>query len=118
MARQRLVPALVYSAALAAVPALSHAQVCTQHTFLDNRPDEGTPGWHEEAQGLAHDADNWYTTQNPAFFSPVPGIPPIGGPRLWRIPVTHKLSDGVSCGSGGVSCKRLGDTALMALGYN
>jgi hypothetical protein len=80
MARQRLVPALVYSAALAAVPALSYAQVCTQHTFLGNRPDEGSPGWHEEAQGLAHDADNWYVSQNPGFFTAFPGGPLLGGP--------------------------------------
>jgi hypothetical protein len=118
MARQRLVPALVYSAALAAVPALSQAQVCTQHTFLGNRPDEGNPGWHEEAQGLAHDADNWYVSQNPGFFVASPGGPLLGGPQLWRIPVTHDLGHGVGCGDTGVSCKRLFDTPLFALGYN
>jgi hypothetical protein len=101
---------------LAAAPALADAQVCTQHTYLGNRPDEGNPGWHEEAQGLAHDADNWYVSQNPGFF--VVGGTIQGGPKLWRIPVTHDLADGVDCGDTGVSCKRLFDTPLFGLGYN
>jgi HYR domain len=101
---------------LAAAPALADAQVCTQHTFLGNRPDEGNPGWHQEAQGLAHDADNWYVSQNPGFF--VVGGTIQGGPKLWRIPVTHDLADGVDCGDTGVSCKRLFDTPLFGLGYN
>src|SRR6185295_10772046 len=81
--------------------------------FLGNRPDEGTPGWHEEAQGLAHDADNWYVSQNPGF-----GVTFQGGPQLWRIPVTRDLAHDVGCGDTGVSCKRLFDTPLFALGYN
>ena len=40
-----------------------HAQIaqpcCAQHTFIGNSPDEGNPGWHQEAQGLTHDADYW-----------------------------------------------------------
>jgi hypothetical protein len=91
--------------------------ICTQHTYLGNRPDEGNPGWHREAQGLAHDADNWYVSQNPGFFLP-PGGPLQGGPQLWRIPVTHDLAAGVDCGDAGVSCKRLLDTPLFGLGYN
>lgn len=97
------------------------AQVCSTHTYLGNNPDEGNPGWHEEAQGLAHDADYWYMTQNPAFqISPFQTPPAIigGGPRLWRVPVTTNLGSGVDCGHGGVSCGSLRDTALMAHGYN
>ena len=96
------------------------AQVCATHTYLGNNPDEGNPGWHEEAQGLTHDADYWYITQNPPLIpSPVLESPIVtGGPRLWRIPVTHDLASGVSCGSGGVSCNRLLDTPLFTHGYN
>jgi hypothetical protein len=97
-----------------------HAQIaqpcCSQHTFLGNSPDEGNPGWHQEAQGLTHDADYWYVTQNPAF-RPL-GNEVVGGPRLWRIPVTTNLSSGVDCGAGGVSCKELRDTPLFQAGYN
>jgi hypothetical protein len=32
--------------------------------------------------------------------------------------VTHDLGQGVDCGDTGVSCKRLFDTPLFALGYN
>lgn len=94
------------------------AQVCTQHTFLGNGPDEGNPGWHQEAQGLTHDADHWYATQNPSFFAVPIGGAIAGGPRLWRIPVTTDLSSSVGCGSGGVSCKDLIETPLLDAGYN
>ena len=94
------------------------AQVCTQHAFLGNGPDEGNPGWHQEAQGLTHDADYWYATQNPGFFVDPVGGTVAGGPRLWRIPVTTDLSSGVSCGAGGVSCKGLVETPLRDAGYN
>lgn len=93
------------------------AQFCSQHMFLGDNPYEGNPGWHEEAQGLAHDADNWYMTQNSIFFSP-PAGPLMGGPQLWRIPVTHDLGDGVDCSNTEVSCKRLLETPLFANGYN
>lgn len=96
--------------------AAGDAHVCTMHTYLGNNPDEGNPGWHEEAQGLAHDADSWYATQNPPFTIFPPTI--LGGPRLWRIPVTHDLGASASCGSGGVSCSRLVDTPLFGHGYN
>src|SRR5262245_43228196 len=88
------------------------AQLCCAHTFLGNSPDEGNPGWHQEAQGLTHDADYWYVTQNPLL------VPGIVGPRLWRIPVTTDLSSSVDCGVGGVSCKWLIETPMFPAGYN
>jgi len=93
-------------------------QVCTQHTYIGDNPDEGNPGWHEEAQGLAHDNDNWYITQNPAFFQNCLGCPIGGGPRLWKVPVTHDLGDHVDCDDPGAACKRLFDTPLFDLGFN
>lgn len=100
-----------------ALTATGDADVCTTHTYLGNNPDEGNPGWHEEVQGLAHDADYWYIAQNPPIGEfPVGNF--IGGPALWRVPVTHDLGDGVSCGSGSVSCGRLINTPLLTHGYN
>jgi len=40
-------------------------------------PRNGTPGWSESAQGVTHDDDNWYFTQEKA---------------LWRIPRTRDLA--------------------------
>ena len=56
MARQSLSIAVLLAVAIAGS---GDAHVCTTHTYLGNNPDEGNPGWHEEAQGLAHDADFW-----------------------------------------------------------
>lgn len=50
------------------------------YLFLGDYPHEANPGWHEEAQGVAHDRDNWFITQ---------GSP--GSSFLWKIPVTHDL---------------------------
>jgi hypothetical protein len=117
MAHRKWFAVLGLAVVLALAPAFSQAQICTQHTFLGNRPDEGNPGWHSEAQGLTHDADNWYASQNPGLFI-TPAGEIVGGPQLWRIPVTHDLASGADCGDAGVSCKRLVHTPLFALGYN
>lgn len=102
------------------VPLTGAAHVCATHTYLGNNPSEGNPGWHQEVQGLAHDADYWYITQNPAFrISPFDNPPTLaGGPRLWRVPVTHDLGADADCGSGSVSCGDLRVTALLGGGYN
>ena len=39
-------------------------EACYRHTFLADKPDEATPGWNQEAQGLTHDANYWYLVQN------------------------------------------------------
>ena len=115
MPRRPLWTGLVCALALVAT---GDAHLCTEHTYLGNNPDEGNPGWHEEAQGLAHDADYWYITQNPGFVRLTPGGPLLGGPQLWRVPVTTNLADGVDCGHGSVSCSALRDTPLLGHGYN
>lgn len=94
--------ALVFAVGLIAVQQ-SAAQECSQHTLLGDRPAAGNPGWHEEAQGLAHDSDYWYVTQNREHLDP----------RMWRIPVTHDLGAGVACGDAGVSCHDWFDSGLM-----
>lgn len=45
-----------------------------------DHPGGGTPGWSEVVQGVAHDADHWYFSQEH---------------QLWRFPVTHDLDDDV-----------------------
>jgi hypothetical protein len=47
------------------------------YLYLGNYPDEANPGWHENAQGLAHDRDNWFITQTRT---------------LWKVPVTQDLN--------------------------
>lgn len=76
-------------------------QICTNHTFLGNRPDEGNPGWESEANGLAHDHDHWYVTQN--------YVTNFGftNPQIYRIPVTQDLAGHVTCSSSGVSCSNV-----------
>lgn len=49
--------------------------------YLATWPDNDSPGWHSEVQGLAHDDDHWYITQKYA---------------IWRIPAQHDLSHDAS----------------------
>lgn len=44
-------------------------------------PNAANPGWHEDAQGLTHDLNNWFITQAGA---------------IWKIPVTHDLNSVLS----------------------
>jgi hypothetical protein len=82
------------------------AQICTNHTFLGDRPHEGNPGWESEAQGLAHDDDHWYITQN---FKTSFGFT---NPQVYRIPVTQDLGEHVTCSTPGVSCSNVFPDAL------
>ena len=93
-------------------------EACYRHTFLVDKPDEATPGWNQEAQGLTHDANYWYVVQNveacvvPAgdsfcdFQTPQGCVIPslLCQPtqsscanrrpgKLWKLHVTHDLSD-------------------------
>ena len=45
--------------------------------YLGDWPGKTTPGWNVEAQGLAHDQENWYIAQDL---------------KIWRIPVWHDLN--------------------------
>lgn len=48
------------------------------YNYLGNYPDDANTGWHEEAQGLAHDQDNWFITQRE---------------WLWKVHVSRNLND-------------------------
>ena len=80
------------SALLLLAPSQSSARRAYEayYNFLGNYPDEANTGWHQGAQGLTHDRDNWFITQRG---------------QLWKIPVSHDLNN-VSCG-GGVVCRSL-----------
>lgn len=44
--------------------------------YLGDYPSDSNPGWHEEAQGMAHDHNNWFITQRDT---------------LWKIPLGFNL---------------------------
>src|SRR5262249_46285401 len=76
---------LLIVVACATVPiGISRATQATCHPgfddniFLDDDPQEGEPPWSEEAQGVAHDEQNWFITQKDG---------------LWKIPVGIDISD-------------------------
>lgn len=67
--------------------------------FLGDYPGDANPGWHEDAQGVAHDAEHWFFTQTKA---------------IWKIPVGHDLN----AGSDGFSMVSLDDVEdLVEDGY-
>ncbi len=122
---------LVASAVMLSFPYPLAAQTaqCYRHQSLTDKPAEENPGWHQEAQGLTHDADYWYAVQNvPACVVPKghpdctfetpqgcvvsPGICPIVGGslcaairpgKLWKIHVGHDLSEEGASGVATVS---------------
>jgi hypothetical protein len=110
-------------------PSARAGEACYAHQFLGDKPDEANPGWHQEAQGLTHDSNYWYAAQNVEACVVPPGDPlcafetPQGcvlplifclsqGQTscahvrpgwLWKIHVTHDLSDQGASGVATVS---------------
>lgn len=87
------VMSVVGQALLLLAPYTSNAQQPYEgyYNYLGNYPNEANPGWHQEAQGLAHDQNNWFITQRGS---------------LWKIPVTRDLND-VNLDDQGVKVKKL-----------
>ncbi len=72
---------LVGQCLLHLIPCTSSAQPSYEayYNYLGNHPDEKwDTGWSSNTQGLTHDQDNWYITQDEPD-------------RLWKIPVTKDL---------------------------
>jgi hypothetical protein len=72
--------------------------------FLGDYPSEEELGYTEECQGIAHDSENWYITQDVV---------------LWKIPVTCDLNrdpDKNPCPN--TLSQHINDTPLGGLGYN
>lgn len=46
------------------------------YRYLSNRPNDMTPGWHNNAQGLTHDLTHWFITQEAV---------------IWKIPMEYDL---------------------------
>lgn len=111
--------ALLFAASVAAPPVAAQSGCTYTHTYLGNNPKEKEPGWHKEAQGIAHDNTHWYFSQNnvTSFTSLIFPLNPRKG-TLWRIPATRDLAADVSCDSPGVTCRQLEDTVLRDHGYN
>jgi len=73
------------------------------YLYLGDYPGNANPGWHDNAQGIAHDQNNWFITQEK---------------DLWKIPVTYDLNS-VSASDSGVKQIRLRDIPeLVKAGYN
>jgi hypothetical protein len=68
---------LSFGSILLAIASPTNGRYEAYYLYLGNYPSNASPGWHESAQGLTHDRDNWFITQQN---------------YLWRIPVTHDLS--------------------------
>src|SRR5215475_15517712 len=74
------------------------------YRYLGDYPQEANPGWNEEAEGLAHDQNNWFITQDKF---------------IWKIPVTHDLNASVSPGDPGIIQTRLDQVPQLAnAGYD
>ncbi len=51
------------------------------YKYLKTWPSDRENGWSEELNGICHDANNWFFTQNG---------------NLWKFPITHKINDKVT----------------------
>jgi hypothetical protein len=112
IARARLTTCL---ALLLICSAISSAQPRYEsyYLFLGNHPNNNSPGFHENVQGIAHDADHWFISQLHQEFG-FPPPPPTAA--IWRIPVAHDLDD-VSPSDPGVTRKLLSDYPAL-IPYN
>jgi len=70
---QAIVALLVLAAAVTASGQVPYEGY---YLFLNDYPRNANPGWHVEAQGLAHDENNWFITQQKA---------------IWKIPVSRDI---------------------------
>jgi hypothetical protein len=122
--KRRFAARMFVAVALAAPSAVSAGAACYEHHFLGDHPDEANPGWHVEAQGLAHDPDHWFISQNvgacvvpegdplclavnspegcivPAILCDLFGVPDTCATRrqglIWKLPVTEDLDGGTA----------------------
>ena len=60
--------------------------VIYMYNYIHQWPADREMGWSEELQGVCHDANNWFFTQNG---------------NLWKFPITHRIAD--TCKSANVS---------------
>lgn len=51
------------------------------YKYLKTWPSDRENGWSEELNGICHDVNNWFFTQNG---------------NLWKFPITHKINDKVT----------------------
>ena len=59
----------------------SNAQCPETYGYMGNYPGNRENGWSNELQGVTHDSDNWFFTQDD---------------RLWKFPITHPLQNMVT----------------------
>jgi hypothetical protein len=99
-ATKRLFPLLaVWMNVLPGVQAQAPGEAA--YWYLGDWPGKTTPGWNQDTQGLAHDQDNWFITQEM---------------KIWKIPVTHDLNSNAE--NMGFTTVSMQDTPLFAEHYN
>jgi len=60
------------------------------YNYLWNYPSEKQDlGWNEEAQGVGHDANYWFIANNGSIVT-------WGDEYLWKVPVTHDLTESIA----------------------
>jgi len=110
-AGNRLAQLFLFAAALVLRSLVVNAQQAdeTYYVYINDHPQEASVDWAEnDGQGLTHDADAWFITQQYA---------------LWKVPVTVDLAQDlgplVGSGEGDVKRLRLNDAELPELsGYD
>jgi len=99
--RRALIAVLCAVGAQGASPARAQSQGEGYYFYLGNYPDDRNTGFHEDVQGVAHDADHWFITQTAT---------------LWKIPVSRNLNS-VSGSDPGVLRRTLSNYPALAA-YN
>ncbi len=59
------------------------------YKYIKNYPRNRENGWSHELNGVCHDDNNWFFTQN--------GVPGREIGVLWKFPITHRLGNKVTC---------------------
>jgi len=85
-------------------PAAERPRCSVRHAYLGDHPHEVETGWHDRTQGISHDADHWYVSQNLSSRGGFLGRREVLIPRLLRIPVSRDLSVPIHCRTPGISC--------------
>lgn len=69
------------------------------YSYIRQWPKDREMGWSEECNGVCHDANNWFFTQNG---------------NLWKFPITHSLNDSCKSENRAKGIYKINPTASLA----